>query len=1552
MADVIRKATNRWTKGLVMDFSPENTKNEVLTHALNATLLTFNGNELSLQNDMGNARVETAFLPEGYVPVGTCEYGGILYIVSYNPLENKSQIGCFPSPERNISNEELGCEEVVIQNSNFQSGSGDEMVLNTSYKVLLKQSDLNPGDKFLIHSNKDIIKNRLKDLVIKNGNEEQEVLNPIIALNIVSIDEKGRIVYLTNEVLRYKVTSENVSYEYHINANTDENNQLQDIDTYRNVLSSGYSVFKEKTSGKLAILAELITIDSYSVTHSVQKGDGGAFDVIIHTEVSPDLTNQTYDKDPKLSYYYLEDSKGYLQGNNLVYEMDQTNFMNTKLSDIYTSESDELKKNLDVTLTDSKAVFNFPKQKTYHWRGRVLNDENFDDNPLLTTEFKEMVYHRVSFSQLDLDYFINDLQANFYIFSKDSETYLPINFDLDLPTTALVILPKTTMVKYDKFQPKVDINYIEGYNTLIEVYPGEKPIKLYVVEQYLPTKPIENNDLGIYEDVKLASLKLPELVDNNNLTFPFKYDYTLVPCMEFGKLDYLKVSNSIDFSKLYLFDKSEFNVWKYRVDGNQLVLTIGASVYDTFETNKVDALVLEFYDTSGPVGLLEISGKKSYSGQFTKVLGLDEYRQLKKLCITNDGTYDYMDLSDGSEEDDRIGIIKSNTIYAIKPYFRVAEAQNSEKFTFIQKSPMILITLPVNNWAYSSVDNFNNISEIPLSMVLTYRMQDISNPKLIESEDESVIKYKTGTYEETDLNFKSTVNYIGDTQLQLAIGLHKDYEQFGLFSDVELDKVFKCTLQLDAIDGQKFGFRDQELELGPLSISDYNFLQKEEDKKDDPYIHIEYEFTISYDTYINDIRKTSIPATTVCALYHKQPDGIYNYSDFGLYEITNGDISCYLSDLVFYNSGSKSESIFGTARMAITDDQYMYFQCIPQRQFVQDTVPLSVAGRLNAGEPLRSVINSVGKLAFCQPHAHVLLEDSYKSNITYNNNGYQLNSEEGSCNNDIVTHPVYNMSANTIDMIDYQSKFISTVSYNTNSSIYNGLNQYELAKFNRLLLNSMSGIYAYNPDYSSFPIRVGSVSVSNPTQQFNSNLYCTYSNFNFGDKSLNDYLFLTKTINNNEVLTVSDYLTKLNEEVEGLPHIQFIPETTYCGSSEHAYLISQLTYNLEVPDELYRNLEFDFENGLFVMHSDGSWNFLEGSINKNTLYGFLSQNNKKKLIQLDVTTYNIDENGFVKIKDNAKDIINTETITITPSDEVSTQLSKSIELSFTDVDVDLYEDYDSKCDITWEIPNLEHKQKIDNWVYGFADLRTGNISKVSASYTIISKSKTSNMNVGVISQPKIEMVIVSNIPNSNSIVLQDIKDPNDLKWFFGEDPSGRNLTLNNGETITYFGNCSPGVNVESTQLQTGLKTQIVSNFDANTAVFAIIRCKVEDIDIKVSIYKNISDIEDTVIHVNKTTNYFRRNGNIYYNYYLDTCFQGSTITINDLIYRPEIDGHRLYMKDQYSPVTGAKIYYRQDKKIDDYGLNYINLFSGPCYTGLFVDEADPEFDMEKKFNSQ
>jgi hypothetical protein len=48
-----------------------------------------NGNENVLQNDMGNARVDNAFLPSGYVPIGMKEYGGVIYVAAYNPITNR-----------------------------------------------------------------------------------------------------------------------------------------------------------------------------------------------------------------------------------------------------------------------------------------------------------------------------------------------------------------------------------------------------------------------------------------------------------------------------------------------------------------------------------------------------------------------------------------------------------------------------------------------------------------------------------------------------------------------------------------------------------------------------------------------------------------------------------------------------------------------------------------------------------------------------------------------------------------------------------------------------------------------------------------------------------------------------------------------------------------------------------------------------------------------------------------------------------------------------------------------------------------------------------------------------------------------------------------------------------------------------------------------------------------------------------------------------------------------------------------------------------------------
>ena len=385
MAEIIRKAVNKFTKGLIMDFSPENTKNDTLTHALNATLLTFNGNELSLQNDMGNARVETAYLPEGYIPVGTCEYGGIIYIVSYNPLEDKSQIGCFPSPERNISNDELGMSGCSIDNAIFQSfkdGIPTGELNNVSQCVLLRNGNLNPGDKFLVSANDSIYNEAIKDM-FKN---DEPIAHPRIALNVVSIEDSGKIVYLNSEIRKYEILKgeNNDVYKYHLLGNLDvesfQEGKKADIDEYRNVFSSGYNVFKSKISGKLALLAELIMIDSFSVTHGLVPKviDGkvveGRYDIVLYPEVTPEVTNTNYMTVPKLKYYCLENSQGYLQvfdnainkPINMFLEdpvVFNNDFLNYKLSQLYTPISPK------VTFTESvgtSSKFNFHKPGTYH----------------------------------------------------------------------------------------------------------------------------------------------------------------------------------------------------------------------------------------------------------------------------------------------------------------------------------------------------------------------------------------------------------------------------------------------------------------------------------------------------------------------------------------------------------------------------------------------------------------------------------------------------------------------------------------------------------------------------------------------------------------------------------------------------------------------------------------------------------------------------------------------------------------------------------------------------------------------------------------------------------------------------------------------------------------------------------------------------------------------------------------------------------------------------------------------------------------------------------
>lgn len=267
-----RKSTaNTFDKGLVMDLNPITTPNNVMTSALNVTMITFNGNEYVLQSDMGNGRVETAYLPSGYVPVGIVEFGGIIYVASYNPLIGKSQLGSFPSPERNISTEEINQNVVDLSNGDFGFNQSDGA--STFYvQKNLYPDKLTPGDKYIVYTKIGSISsnnNKLWDCADSSNNAVNiggQNVTKAVKLSFATITDEGKIVKLSN-LRTYRVNGINGEY---IVPEISYNGNKPNLDSYRSLVESPYNIFNSKVSGKLLLIAELVTIDEFNVSISCE----------------------------------------------------------------------------------------------------------------------------------------------------------------------------------------------------------------------------------------------------------------------------------------------------------------------------------------------------------------------------------------------------------------------------------------------------------------------------------------------------------------------------------------------------------------------------------------------------------------------------------------------------------------------------------------------------------------------------------------------------------------------------------------------------------------------------------------------------------------------------------------------------------------------------------------------------------------------------------------------------------------------------------------------------------------------------------------------------------------------------------------------------------------------------------------------------------------------------------------------------------------------------------------------------------------------------------
>lgn len=662
--------TNTFGEGLIMDFAPDNTPNTSLSNALNATLLTYNGNEMSLQNDMGNGRVESAYLPEGYIPVGVCEFGDIIYIASYNPLINKSQIGCFPSPERNISN-----KEISDLNTTFSSDelAKDGTIVNSNIKkIIFGNKNIGPGDKFIISWGQAGLNNR--NFISNFGNktcsfaEGESYWPKLVKLHIVSIQDDGKLIYLDNDVQWYptNINDSNSNSDNAFPISTEEfldedgtMKDLHNLDEYRHALNCQYSVFQQKVSGKLGILLELESINNFNCGHKIFRRnsptEGEVFDIYFSASWDTDnyninpsgiiITKSTLKNMSLVSSEKSGDNitiyKNYLQvpkeGEG---ERDRDRMI--EFTRLYKLEEpgdtyEEFKNNSYYTKVKNYLSFYVPGSIKYEDIPKLSTDlsvlgevgkpmepapgkkssktlTNNTDNPNIEKPLKTIYNYRPLIKNL--------LRA--YVVKDDCKVPMTITKEQEETKEDKKIKKSITLGAYYCNPEKINDNgqYVTTINGIeVPLSPEGIPDDVVVNTFKRPVL------------VKVATVKKNEL-DKNTKDAEYHIDYTVCPCMPYGVLDHLAISNTIDFNKNQ--DGSvNLDTWKYYVNADSITLNYGLTTNLKEDENEVvEKVVMEFYDNQGLSASYEIKNQDTFDAKFTEYIELDKESSNYKILNT------------------------------------------------------------------------------------------------------------------------------------------------------------------------------------------------------------------------------------------------------------------------------------------------------------------------------------------------------------------------------------------------------------------------------------------------------------------------------------------------------------------------------------------------------------------------------------------------------------------------------------------------------------------------------------------------------------------------------------------------------------------------------------------------------------------------------------------------------------------------------------------------------------------------------------------------------
>ena len=789
MANTIRAAKNTFQGGLVMDLAPDTTPNEVLTSALNATLVTFNGNEMQLQNDMGNGRVETARLPEGYIPVGTCEFGDIIYIVSYNPLTNKSQIGCFPSPERNISSEEIGNTGQSLSASDFQvleGGVPTGELKASSVKKIIYQNKLNPGDKFVIYDTNNQILKETHITDIGNMSHTYGSFPKWLRIHVIAIEDSGKINYLDSSIKWYKQGNLGQSYDYFIRPSVNGTKQ-PDIDSYRNLLSSGYSVYHSKISGKLDLLIELEKIEGFSCTYTVYSKNTTTVTTADseNTTNNENTTNVENNGDIEYKQYYIywnfnwdtsdpninpayvvltksewtgrEEGKG---GTYYKWALDKDNKYSLDIGKAIKQSNEQTEEQSNEQNKDI-----VKDQIPINWEANITSN-------IVTDSYNTFINGGVTTGsyQIILDKFLNDRVEKYgnMPLTKLNIKRENINDYKQLPKVGEYYI-NATKIEYGKEGQLKETVYTQKYNNGLYTSIDHVTITDDIVNNYfhypiykafqeftIPIKQIFKETIKVSKEVSNETSE--ETTEEKTIIREFKpdtrnliYHYEITPAMPYGLLREYSIDGYIDFSKIGT-GAIDLKAWKYFNGENVSTLTIGMDAY--VEDNMgIQSVILEFYDNQGMAAAYHITGKSSYSGQFTEMIPLNGSTNTYKLQNIDAEGNKHLHLgpeahegdanlvkfngseivetnwvNDGSCHIDDCGTIYSNMLYLVKiivkycPINALGEFDTSDSTNYKHFYRWMWTNTMFNQY-YHNITDFNDIQlELTLDVFPTYEL--------------------------------------------------------------------------------------------------------------------------------------------------------------------------------------------------------------------------------------------------------------------------------------------------------------------------------------------------------------------------------------------------------------------------------------------------------------------------------------------------------------------------------------------------------------------------------------------------------------------------------------------------------------------------------------------------------------------------------------------------------------------------------------------------------------------------------------------------------------